>query len=341
MIEHLKSGLSISTHVGCQMGCSYCVLSKLESFKTGPQKIIEPQKIVEVLDSESSLFLNGATPLLINNRTDPLLADVLNDTIELLKCLEEKQVVSPIIIISKFAPPLVLREYFERNNLIYIYSYSNIDTDFNYNKMHHDLIKIKESVPKSHRYHYFRPIIPGRNDNIDAIIQLLNLFYENEFAGSVITGLRVTSENRKLIDLNTSFDPHHKLIQAELFSKIHQKLEENGLRYPLYRHTSCAIANFMREKNKLLYFGKKNHCFESCDNYLVCKKNYTLNAENVISDLKRKFGNDFLFEYNENTINVISDISQEAIAYIKNAYGIKVNAESVILSPSEREILKQ
>ena len=89
MIEHLKSGLSVSTHIGCPMGCPYCVLSKLNEFKKKPERSMTPEKIIETLKKKSTLFLNEKTPLLINNRTDPLLPAVIDDTMRLLELFVE------------------------------------------------------------------------------------------------------------------------------------------------------------------------------------------------------------------------------------------------------------
>ena len=45
-------------------------------------------------------------------------------------------------------------------------------------------------------------------------------------------------------------------------------------------------------------------------------------------------------ETEEDALVIHSPVSQERVAYIKNAYGIKVQAKEILLSPSEREIVQ-
>lgn len=120
MIEHLKSGLSISTHVGCPLGCKYCILSIIKDYTAGPILNEHPTEIMNNLMSKKALFVNGRTPLLINNRTDPLLQSVKESTKELLKLCIRNKISSPILIISKFPPDSELSYYFDKLNLIYI-----------------------------------------------------------------------------------------------------------------------------------------------------------------------------------------------------------------------------
>ena len=340
MIEHLKSGLSVSTHIGCPMGCPYCVLSKLDEFKEKPERSMTPEAIIETLKKKGTLFLNGKTPLLVNNRTDPLLPAVLDDTMRLLELFVEESVRSPILIISKFPLDASLKHFFEKLNLLYIYSYSNIVADFNYTNLKRDLEIISKNVPEDSRFHYFRPIIPGYNDDLDQMIGILKKFSLYRFSGSIITGFRVTSENRKLLPNHIEYDPHHKIIKPDLYDKIISLLAIEGLDYPVYRHTSCMIAAHDKKGCQLLYFRRKHHCSDQCSNYKIC---YSVEEKDLVGikrEIEKKFGNSFICEIEEGTLAFHSPVSQEQVAYIKNAYGIKVQAKDILLSPSEREILQ-
>ena len=57
-------------------------------------------------------------------------------------------------------------------------------------------------------------------------------------------------------------------------------------------------------------------------------------------ELEKKFGNGFICETEEDALVIHSPVSQERVAYIKNAYGIKVQAKEILLSPTEREIVQ-
>lgn len=340
MIEHLKSGLSVSTHIGCPMGCPYCVLSKLNEFKKKPERSMTPEKIIETLKKKSTLFLNEKTPLLINNRTDPLLPAVIDDMMRLLELFVEESVRSPILIISKFPSDASLKHFFEKLNLLYIYSYSNIEADFNYGNLKCDLEIISENVPEDSRFHYFRPIIPGYNDDLDQMIKILKQFSLYRFSGSIITGLRVTSENRRLVPGLMGYDPHHKLIEPDLYDRILSLLAIQRLNYPVYRHTSCMIAAHGKKRCQLLYFRRIHHCSDRCGNYKNCGRMEEKDFAGIKRELEGKFGNGFICETEEDALVIHSPVSQERVAYIKNAYGIKVQAKEILLSPSEREIVQ-
>lgn len=341
MIEHLKSGLSISTHLGCGLKCSYCILSTMKGFNDGPVLQIEPKYLIYKLLNEYEFYCKNKTPLMLNNRTDPFLPIITPYTLEILDLLIENKITSPIIIISKFAPPKILKKYFSLLDICYFYSYSGIETDFNYNKLESDLEIIKSIVPRKSRFHYFRPIIPGVNDNFEFMKNILNKFSENEFAATVIAGFRVTNLNKHLIKKEIvdieKIDYNHKLVDNSIY-EVNNIF--NNKKYCIFRHTSCAVAKYFNSFNKLNYFSRCGHCFESCPNYKNCL-NKTINLNNILKELKNTLGNEYNFKINDNKIEILSTCTQELTAYIKNAYGCDVVAKNVKLSKSEEVILSE
>lgn len=341
MIEHLKSGLSISTHLGCGLRCSYCILATMDGFNNGPVLEVEPKNLIHQLLNECDYYCKNKTPIMINNRTDPFLPAVEPYTLEILDLLIENNISSPIIIISKFPPPKSLNKYFQSLDICYFYSYSGIETDFNYSKLEMDLEKIKSIVPKKSRFHYFRPIIPGLNDNFEYMKDILLKFRENEFSCSVIAGFRITSLNKYLIkddSINVSkLDYSHKLVDNNIY-EINRFLINDD--YCIFRHTSCAIANHLGEFNKLNYFSKSGHCFSSCPNYKNCS-NKQIDLNKTLVQLEEKFDDKYKFKINDEKIEIVSPCTQELTAYIKNAYGCNVVANNVGLSKSEEVILSE
>lgn len=338
MIEHLKSGISISTHLGCGLKCSYCVLATLEGFNEGAILQIKPKKLVDEL-LNNKYYEKNKTPIMINNRTDPFIKEVIPYTLEILDLLIEKDIKSPILIISKFAPPVELKKYFDYLDICFFYSYSGIDSDFNYKKVFDDLKEINKIVPKESRYHYFRPIIPGVNDNLEFMKKIINIFVENNFESSVIAGFRVTNLNKHLIkeksiDLE-KIDYSHKLVNNNIYEINKWFFNSN---YYIFRHTSCALAYHTKSFNKLNYYKKEGHCFSSCPNNSICSKK-KININEIFKELKKRFKDKYDLDYDNDSIIIKSECSQELVAYIKNAFGCKVNATSVKLSKSEEVIL--
>lgn len=135
-IEYLKSGLSVNTHVGCGLGCSYCILTtSINQFPHHPICINSAKTIYEQITSNNSLFVNGLTPVYVNNRTDPFLPSVIEQTYEVLKLFSIHKISSPIILISKLAPDYRFAEYCQRLNILFFYTYSGLTgLDYNSNK---------------------------------------------------------------------------------------------------------------------------------------------------------------------------------------------------------------
>lgn len=341
MIEHLKSGLSISTHMGCGLNCSYCILATMNGFNNGPVLQKEPEILIKELFYNYKYFLENETPLMINNRTDPFLPKVTPYTLKILDLLIEYNITSPIVIISKFAPPYALKKYFKKLDICYFYSYSGLKSDFNYNKVTEDLKIIKKIIPPESRFHYFRPIIPGVNDNVKYIRQILNLFYEHNFYASIISGFRVTNLNRHLIKDKTinvnHIDYNHKLINNDIYN-VNQWFKNK--RYYIFRHTSCALASHIQRFNKLNYFSKNNHCFTGCPNFNLCKTK-KINLNDILIQLNKKFNGEYEFETNNDKIVIVTPCTQELTAFIKNAFGCEVLAKKLKLSKSEEVILSE
>ncbi len=341
MIEHLKSGLSISTHVGCPMGCEYCVLSVMNHFSKKPELSECPEVIVKKIVEGKCLFANGKTPLIINNRTDPLLPTISDYTLRLLELLAENHISSPVIIISKFAPGEYLRSYFDRMNLMYIYSYSGYKKDFNYDKLNADIAQIDDIVPHKSRFHYLRPIIPGFNDDINVLYEIIKRFMECDFYGSIMAGFRVNKDNKGLLQQSIKYNTQHKLLSNEIYQLIIDRLQVKKEAYQIFRHTSCGISTFMHASNRLNYFDRTGHCNIKCANRNICKSNKGISPYKIKGFMEEYLPKLRNWEYMENEIHIYESVSQEEIAFIRNALGIIVYATDVRLSESERAITNE
>ena len=125
-IQYLKSFLSINTHVGCNLGCAYCICHAF-GLPTSPQKITTPKQLMKLL-FKNKYFLPNVTPIAINNKSDPLLPEVKDSTLEVLKLFAKYKLKNPLIIISKlsYSPEEVdLIESFSLN-LYHFTSYSGL-----------------------------------------------------------------------------------------------------------------------------------------------------------------------------------------------------------------------
>lgn len=335
-IEHLKSGISISTHTGCTLGCPYCLLHAGEAepkvTATGT-----PEQLVSALLAKDSLFLDGMTPIFINNRSDPFLPEVRNSTIHLLSLLAEAKTRSPIVLVSKLLPNTPLFGLCKSLRILFFYSYSNIPEDANY-RMLQSLEQFDGLVPQESRFHYFRPVIHGKNDDPAAMGNVIRMFSSAGFRASVISGIRITRENARFVGTAMKAETGaHKILDDTLFLQL-QRLP--GLRqdYMLFRHTSCAIDSFLHRRNRLGYYGRMSHCSAACPNQTNCASDVCFSSR-AYTEIAERFP-DMQFLTNDGGINITSPVSQEITAFLKNAYGMHVQAEHEVLSPSEEVFQK-
>lgn len=339
-IEYLKSGLSVNTHVGCGLGCKYCVLTTgVTDFPNKSICVNSPQQIIEKLNDPLTMFVNGLTPIYVNNRTDPFLPNVEDSTYELLSLFAAYHIISPIIVISKLTPDERFRDLASNLNILYFYTYSGLtgidyNSDCEINKRSLELIQ--KHVPLENRFHYFRPVIPGYNDS-EAAISSIMMTIKGVFRLTVSGGIRLNNENSKRFGV-LEYDKNHKLFSNNVWSIIKKRAQI--LQIPVVRHTSCAVAVFMNRTNNLHYFDKQNHCIGStCVCYELCKKNHILNNDIIDEFLKRIPSIKYHWNGKER-LKFDSPVSQEIIAFLKSTFGVRCIADEIILSPSERQITK-
>lgn len=337
-IEYLKSGLSINTHIGCNLGCSYCILTtSLNQFPRQPFYIKSPQSLVDAIIGSNALFVNGLTPIYINNRTDPFLPSVMESSYEVLRILSAHHIESPIIFISKLSPDCKFADMIKNMNVIYFYTYSGlIGMDYNSrNSVNQRMLKlIEQNVPFKNRYHYFRPIIPGYNDSVETINKVIKMV-KNTFYMTVAGGIRINKENSIQFSIS-DYDKNHKLFSDTVWKVIKETAQ--SMDYPLVRHTSCAIAQYMKQPNKLRYIEMKQHCLQQkCPNYSICKIGMNADHHLVEGEIAKRTDAHYRWDEFENLI-FDDAVEQELLAFLRSTYGINTIASKIILSPSEQKI---
>ena len=331
-LEHLKSGLSISSHSGCTLRCPYCLLYADSSLKADVVQLAEADELIKMITHPEALFINGMTPIFVNNRTDPFLPQVQNETIRILEAFISADIQSPVVIISKFFPHISLKEFCRQLPLMFIFSYSGLIEDFNYGVLK-KIDTIDQLIPSKNRFHYMRPIIPGKNDGIASLSEILSRFADAGFSGSILSGLRITEGNYKYAGFEIGDTSAHKRFDTSLYEAVLTSLHSKNKTYPLYRHTSCAIDAFMGRSNRLHYFNRAGHCSQYCLNRINCEQQ-SLNMSDICNQLSSRFP-EMDFSCDEKIIHIHNEVSQEITAFIKNAFGVQVLADRLKLSPSE------
>ncbi|MCL4379737.1 MAG: hypothetical protein M1160_03945 [Candidatus Marsarchaeota archaeon] len=342
-IEYLKSGLSVSTHLGCTLNCAYCVLSSISSATDKPLEIATVDELEKKLFDKKSLYFPGRTPLIVNNRTDPFLPGVSASTYKILDMFIKNDVKSPVIIITKLIPPLSLYEYAEKLNLMVFFTYGGLPPPFEPKRDIGMMDEFCAKVSKNSRYHYLRPIIEGVNDDINMIDSIIE-YASKRFRATVLTGLRIIpSVVEKLYNKaayvlkERDYDNVHKFLLEGLMDNVWRIRDSKAKGYPVFKHTSCAIAFHVGKPEPLGYVKRKGHCDTSCPMWNTCNMFSPTINRHVIEYIIRNSGCNF--DIGADNITFHGEISQELKASIRFLSGMKVNAEKITLSPSESEFL--
>lgn len=341
-IEYLKSGISISTDTGCSLSCRYCIV---DEFSAGQSCIkLSPEYIANEICNFK--LYNPNTPIMINNRTDPLLPGVKDNTFKLLEILEERGIQNPRVIISKLT---VGDKYLDRfdhiKTPVFLFrTFSGMPSNIepvssfnNFQKMISENIKLQQYA-NIHHVHYWRPIIPGINSDKQLIKQIINMA-DAGFDCSVVSGIRLTDH---LYDKLTGFgadlsgwnhDTNHKYLDANIYNDIISTKNTINPQYNIFRNTSCAISALLNRADYNLNFIKKRFC-DGCVNTENC-------ANHQVSEItKHPALNGIDYVIDKDTLIVTSPVSQEQISFIKHCFGYNVQATQILKDKSELLIEK-
>lgn len=134
---------------------------------------------------------------------------------------------------------------------------------------------------------------------------------------------------------NYGYNTQHKIFQTDKYCELYKQM---GDYYNLFRHTSCGISYFSKSCNKLGYQDRAGHCFPNCANYKICTAKREVSSSEVIAFMSSRLPNITNWNYVAGELNIEDEVSQEIVAFIKNALGVRVSAMNIFLSPSEHLI---
>lgn len=343
-IDYLKSALSVNTFIGCPLGCKYCVIGKITDRRL--KRISSPNGVVKKL-IKYKFFIQNLTPIVINNKTDPFLPEVKNDTFRILELLQSKNLKNPRIIISKLPIYKKDLEFLEKLNapIFFIFSYSNIFSPVE--KINPNFIKISLKTLKERKkvysLHYWRPFIRGLNDSDKNILEVLKKVKASS-DGSTISGLRIVGDVKKDLEScgakldDWKGDQNHKHFPLDLQKKILSLREKVSRDYPLYTHTSCGINACLNRRDWGFNFLKGfPHCIGGCKN----KKNCFITAPS--KDFIRKILNlvnpSFTYSLKRDHVFINQEIRQDEKAFILHSLNFPIKAKKINKSFSEKLIL--
>ncbi len=332
-IQYLKSFLSINTHVGCNLGCVYCVCHAF-GLPDFPQKVATPKQLMGLL-LNNKYFIPNITPIAINNKSDPLLPGVKESTFEVLKFFANYNLKNPLVIISKLSYSPEELDLIENLslNIYHFTSYSGLSFPLEKvdSKIQKENIKLlSKSSIKS--IHYWRPIINGLNDNIKVIKKILEFVARRCYA-SVVSGIRLplrVVNNLKKLGINVRYEKYyaiHKKLSDETRKKIAEVSHKKYPNYPIFFHTSCALSYFENLPDYNVNYLKNGfHCNPFCKNRHICIS--YLPSYKTIKKVVSQFTNKFRIIKDKKTVVIHRHLSLEDLSYLRYILKMKVVVHS-------------
>lgn len=346
-IEYLKSGISINSQLGCNIGCKYCIVGE---FQKSIEKTYSPENVINEL--VKNRFYHENIPLLINNRSEPLFPELKNDTVNFLRILKDRGIKNPKIVISKLPYGAKDIDVLNDNNVFIFRTISGMPSDVEPTSKEKNIKTILDenlylkSQTDAKLIHYWRPIVRNLNSSDEKLEDIFTKVCSS-CDGSIVSGIRVTPNIKLLLegfgaDLNDwNNDTNHKFLPADIWNKILGIRAKIKPDYLLFRHTSCIISHFRNIADYNLHYAKlKNHQNCSlCPSYSKCHNQINIIDKDILMKCFSQLGRKFEFEISNNNAAIIkTPIYQDELSFIKMVTQYKVEAIETLKSGSERTL---
>ncbi|KAA9157949.1 hypothetical protein FPZ12_024000 [Amycolatopsis acidicola] len=256
-LSYRKSGLSLNHVIGCPLDCAYCVRHFWGNFD---QKI--PQLIETTANAVQALvdhvgFEPHVTPIQIFNKaTDPFLPAVKPELFAALRDLDERGLTNMVLLITRFrvtSADMAQLEALTNLRVTLLFTYSGIG-DRRIEPIAKSSITVTSLRIAAHTPDrrtkvilYWRPIVPGWNDQPDTMAHVLDV--GRDVDAIVFTGYYHKPENAEFITslgipLPYGIDDvaRRKAMPADIDDKVVAAWKNSGMRTPLYRKTSCGVS---------------------------------------------------------------------------------------------------
>ncbi|GII60606.1 hypothetical protein Skr01_06910 [Sphaerisporangium krabiense] len=256
IITNRKSGLSLNHIIGCPLDCGYCVRHFWGNFdQKVPQLLIPTADAVDLLVDHPQ-FRPGATPLqLFNKATDPMLPGVKPHTFAVLEDLDRRGLGNLVLIITRFhitQQDMTRLEQLTHIRPTLLFTYSGITDDRvePIAKTTTTVDSLRTAAAHARRTKvilYWRPIVPGWNDDPDTMAHVLGVASGAGVDAIVFTGYYHKPQNASYLrDLGVTMPygegwQRRKVLPAELDARVVQAWRDSGITIPLYRKTSCGV----------------------------------------------------------------------------------------------------
>jgi len=327
-ISYHDTWISVDPVLGCPYKCAYCVLRHVGNTGRRPEQRMSPKKCVKEL-LEYPLFIPRHTPLAIGNETDMLHALNVDYLVDLLTEMSANGIDNPIALITK--APLserVLQRIRAISGLrvVFFLSYSGLGPRYEPNFTDKQL-RANFSVTKKYDFpvvHYWRPLLP-ENTTLTAIREMLS-FASSIADATVFIGLKLHPELTQVISQDGVVSVPDRLrdqkgewIEPATIERIYDEANRMCPTFPLYRHTSCALASVLRRPNHTATVYREDICPPSqCPlvQRRICEAARRIPSEAEITETLSVLRRDMSFVRHPDRVLIDGKVSQEEFAFL-------------------------
>lgn len=255
IVTYRKSGLSLNHIIGCPLNCGYCVRHFWGNFEVKtPQLLVPTHEAIGLLTGHPA-FRPHITPVqLFNKATDPFLPGVKPHLFEVLRALDERALTNLVLLITRFQvteDDIAALEQLRHLRVTLLFTYSGI-TDHRIEPIARSSITLTSldtacrNRDRTRVILYWRPIVPGWNDDPATMAHVLNVGRDAD--ALVFTGYYHKQQNAKYlrslgvdVPYSDSYD-RRKVMPAEIDEKVIAAWRASGATVPLFRKTSCGVS---------------------------------------------------------------------------------------------------
>jgi DNA repair photolyase len=341
VVSYHDTWISLDPVRYCPYCCAYCVLRYSDSTGRKPEVVVTPEECVGRL-LQYSFFHGDKVPIAIGNETDMLHVKNVEYLFALLAHMQRAEIRNPIVLITK--APLARVDLNRLRSMgalrmVFFLSFSGLGRRYEPNFRREQLRENFEIV-KSHRFpivHFWRPLLP-ENTNASSIRQMLR-FASGVADATVFVGLKLhpgltrilTRDGGVSIPLDLT-GQYGEWLEAETIERIYKEAARMCPKYPLYRHTSCAIASVLHRPNHTATVYRGDICPPSqCPvrQRCVCEASRRIPGESEAEETIALLGRRIEFERRDDGIVLRRAVSQEEFAFLLHRLNCPIEAKVV------------
>ncbi len=328
ILSYHDTWISVDPIRGCPYSCSYCILRDSNETAKRPRQLVTPKQCVELL-CEYKLFVRDETPLAIGNDTDILHPANVEYLAALVDEMRAAGLRNPIVLPTK--SPLRDRDL-ERirglagGQLALFLSHSGLGRQYEPNFTEEGFrenfrVAKKVGIPV---VHYWRPLLP-ENTTPQAVEEMLA--FVSQFANaSVFTGLKLHPRLNRLLTEDGSVDLPQEVMETkgewlteEAIERIYAQGRTICPRYPMYRHSSCALAVVLRKANHTATVYRDDICPASqCPalQRMICTSARRSPSMETVREALSRLEIEAEFTIEEGHVTVDTALTQEEFAFV-------------------------